>query len=234
MVQTAWQSSSSASDSPRCSSPKTSATSPLAARLATSSPSCRGVRRGRPSTAREVVPQTQVAGPRAPRRSAWNSAVSSRSEAWRASRTARASTSAFAVPVPPPRGAPSHAGGVTTTSRESPKFFMARAAAPRLSALAGRWRTTRTFPRDMSAATYNIPPCSPTPSSAPSSRTRSASSTCRPSAACTGARSATTTRAAIRSSWSPAIGSAPSTTCSAPSRSRARCCRGSPPSGSTR
>ena len=63
MVQTAWHSSSSASESPRCSSPKTRASSPVPARRATSSPSWRGESRGRPSSARELVPQTQVARP---------------------------------------------------------------------------------------------------------------------------------------------------------------------------
>ena len=43
------------------------------------------------------------------------------------------------------------AGGATTTRRARPKFFMTRAAAPRLSALWGRCRIRRIFPGCMCA-----------------------------------------------------------------------------------
>ena len=154
--------SSSASESPRRSSPKTTATSPAAVRRATSAASCRGVSCGRPASAREVVPQAQVAGPGRRRRSAWNSAPSSRSAAWRASR-ARPGQHVVRGPArPPPRGGPAQDGGATTASRARPKFFMARAAAPRFSALDGRWSTriAHFFPRCTSPLRrrpYNIP-----------------------------------------------------------------------------
>src|SRR5512133_1140179 len=162
MVQTAWHRSSSASESPRRSSPNTTATSPPALRRRTSAASARGSRRGRPSIARDDVPHAQIVGPSAARRSGRSAAASSTSVARRAVRRARARTSSRAVAAPPLRGAPDQASGSTTTSRESPKFFMARAAAPRFSALCGRWRTTRTFPGSMSdAARITSPPMIP-------------------------------------------------------------------------
>src|SRR5512133_331440 len=162
MVQTAWHRSSSASESPRRSSPNTTATSPPALRRRTSAASARGSRRGRPSIARDDVPHAQIVGPSAARRSGRSAAPSSTSPARRAVRRDRASTSSRAVAAPPVRGAPDQATGSTTTSRASPKFFIARAAAPRFSALCGRWRTTRTFPGSMSVpARITSPPMIP-------------------------------------------------------------------------
>src|SRR6266498_2842422 len=145
MAHTAWQSSSSASESPRRSCPNTTATGPEALRRATSRPSAAGSSLGLPSTTREVVPHVQVAPRSALRRSRCTSTRSSTSPAFRASRRARSRTSSRAVPGPPPRGGPAHEGGATTARRDNPKFLSTRATAPRLSELCGRSRTTRTW-----------------------------------------------------------------------------------------